>query len=194
MSERARTSRIALGAILVLLGTAACTLVVDTEDLQAGDKGLGCSSSQKACPDPNFPTRDMCVSTSNPSYGCSATGCAACALPNAVPRCKSDGTCAIATCSGSHFDCNGMPNDGCEVDLSRDELNCGSCNVTCKAEKGSSTCSSGTCVIDFCSPPYADCDKKFGNGCETDTATDLENCGGCGQPCTGQCMSGVCTH
>src|SRR5690349_23761496 len=85
---------------------AACTLVVDTEELQQGDSGLSCNSDQKVCPDPAHPGRGMCVSKTNPSFGCSADSCAACALPNAAARCSNDGECAIATCQGTHFDCN----------------------------------------------------------------------------------------
>ena len=190
----ARASKIALGALLLLLGSAACTLVVGTDELQAGDHGLGCNSSQKVCPDPSAPGRGMCVSTTNPNFGCSDSGCGACALPNAVPRCKTDGTCAISTCTGTHYDCNGMAGDGCEIDLSRDERNCGSCGNECTAEQGATSCSSGTCVIVFCTAPYADCDQKYGNGCETDTNNDAANCGGCNQPCSGRCVSGHCQN
>ncbi len=194
MSTRTRVTRIASGAVLLLLGTAACTLVVDTDELQAGAQGLGCSSSEKVCPDPNLPSRGMCVVTTNPNYGCGTTGCAACSLPNAVPRCKTDGTCAVSTCTGTHFDCDGEIGNGCEIDLARDEQNCGACNNVCQADKGATTCSSGHCVIVFCSAPYADCDQKYGNGCETNTDNDSANCGGCNQPCSGQCVSGVCMN
>lgn len=192
MSSRPTVTRLVTGALLLALGSAACSLVVGTDALQAGDPGLGCSSNEKVCPDPSSPGRGMCVSTTNPSYGCATNSCGACALPDAVPRCLRDGSCAIAACSGSHQDCNGMPNDGCEIDLSRDEQNCGACQNVCQAEHGATSCSSGACVIVFCTAPYADCDHKYGNGCETNTNDSLANCGGCDKPCTGSCVSGVC--
>jgi hypothetical protein len=178
---------------LLLLGTGACSFVVSTDELQAGDKGLGCTSAQKVCPDPEAPGRDLCASTTNPAFGCAANSCDACALPNAVPHCdQRDGTCAIAACSGNYADCNNTTDDGCEVDLSRDEQNCGSCSNACVAKNGATSCSSGSCVIVFCNPPYADCDKKYGNGCETNTDESAMNCGACGVPCAGTCVSGVC--
>jgi hypothetical protein len=192
LRPRSANVRLLTGALLLALLTAACSLVVSTDALQAGDKGIGCGTNEKVCPDPSLPGRGMCVSTTNPTFGCGGDSCGACALPNAVPRCLRDGSCAIATCSGAHDDCNGMPEDGCEIDLSRDEQNCGSCNNVCTADRGATSCSGGACVIVFCTPPYADCDHKYGNGCETNTDDSVAHCGGCNQPCAGTCVSGVC--
>jgi hypothetical protein len=192
LTSHARARRQFSGALLLLLNSAACSLVVSTDTLQAGDNGLGCGSDQKVCPDPDIPGRGMCVSNTNPSFGCGSHTCATCSLPNAVPRCLLDGSCAVATCQGSHYDCNGMPEDGCEIDLSRDEQNCGACNNVCTADRGATSCSAGTCVVVFCDAPYADCDHKYSNGCETNTAENLAHCGGCNQPCAGTCAAGVC--
>lgn len=169
-----------------------CTLVVDTADLQRGDAALGCSTDQKICPDPELPGRSTCVSKTNPSYGCSADSCAACALANAASRCANNGECAIATCQGAHFNCNERLNDGCEVDLGRDEDNCGSCNNVCRASNGATSCSSGECVIVYCSEPFANCDRKYSNGCETDLRVSQQHCGACKAPCAGSCVDGVC--
>jgi hypothetical protein len=185
-------ARIISGAVLLALCSGACSLVVSTDPLQAGDQGLGCTSDQKVCPDPDAPGRGTCVSKTNPAFGCGIGSCNACSLPNAVPRCLAGGSCAISICSGAHQDCNGMAEDGCEIDLSRDEHNCGSCGNVCAADRGATSCSSGVCVIVFCSAPYADCDHKYGNGCETNTDESAANCGGCDQPCTGSCHAGVC--
>ncbi len=84
MIPRSQTKSLWSGAVLLLLGTAACSLVVDTDPLQAGDQGLGCAANEKACPDPKFAGRGMCVSTTNPTYGCANATCGSCALPNAV--------------------------------------------------------------------------------------------------------------
>jgi len=192
LRPRPHLARLCTGAALLALGTVACSLVVSTDELQAGAQGLGCSSDEKVCPDPDIPGRGSCVSRTNPTFGCASDSCGACALPDAVPRCLRDGSCAIATCSGAHYDCNGMPADGCEIDLARDEQNCGSCNNVCSADRGATSCSAGACVIVFCSAPYADCDHKYGNGCETNTNDSLANCGGCNQPCASKCVSGVC--
>jgi hypothetical protein len=47
-------------------------------------------------------------------------------------------------------------------------------------------------VIVFCEAPYADCDHKYSNGCETNTAESQAHCGACNQPCAGNCVSGEC--
>jgi len=194
VKARSRLKSLKTGAFLLVLGTAACSLVVDTSPLQEGDKGLGCAAAEKVCPDPAHEGRGMCVSTSNPSYGCNSDACGACSLPNATPHCLPGGGCVISTCQGTHDDCNGKSEDGCEVDLAHDQQNCGSCGNVCKAENGSPSCSNKTCVIVYCASPYADCDQKYSTGCETNTDTSSANCGGCNKPCAKgmTCVSGVC--
>jgi hypothetical protein len=171
----------------------ACTVVVDTAELQKGDEGLGCDSHQKVCPDRELPGRGACVSMTNPNYGCSSDSCAACSVPNAAARCANNGQCAIATCQGTHFDCNGLVDDGCEVDLGRDEDNCGSCNNACRAENGAASCANGACLVIYCSEPFGNCDGKYSNGCETDLSTSQQHCGACKSPCAGSCVDGTCT-
>jgi hypothetical protein len=63
--------------------------------------------------------------------------------------------------------------------------------ATCVMMNGAETCNI-TCV-----PGYSDCDGNPGNGCETDTGTDPQNCGACGAPCsvphaTPACVMGKC--
>jgi hypothetical protein len=48
-----------------------------------------------------------------------------------------------------------------------------------------------------CNPPYADCDGRANNGCETNTQTDVNNCGACGTRCslpnaTSACVNSSC--
>jgi hypothetical protein len=169
-----------------------CTVVVDTSELQKGDEGLGCDSQQKVCPDPKRPGRGACVSLTNPSYGCSSDSCASCSVPNAAARCANNGECAIATCQNAHYDCNGQVEDGCEIDLGRDEHNCGSCKNVCRAANGATACASGECVVVYCSEPFGNCDGKYSNGCETDLSTSQQHCGACKSPCAGSCEDGTC--
>ena len=52
-----------------------------------------------------------------------------------------------------------------------------------------------------CAPNTADCDGDARNGCEVDTRSDLQHCGGCGRRChteghdalTAACVEGLCT-
>jgi cysteine-rich repeat protein len=44
-----------------------------------------------------------------------------------------------------------------------------------------------------CNPGRADCNASPGDGCEVDTSSDKNNCGGCGKSCgAGQCKNGSC--
>jgi hypothetical protein len=60
-----------------------------------------------------------------------------CDLPNAVATCDDD--CAVDYCVSGFDDCNGDPEDGCEVDLSSDTAHCGACRNACD------TCARGSC-------------------------------------------------
>jgi hypothetical protein len=62
--------------------------------------------------------------------------------------------------------------------------NCGACGQPCAPANASvPTCLSGTCDYGSCSGTFKDCDGDRTNGCESDPATDVENCGACNQPC-----------
>lgn len=76
-----------------------------------------------------------------------ATHCGACdractsAPAHAHPSCDG-GACAWA-CDDGRADCNGRADDGCEVDLRRDDANCGGCGVSCGA---GGPCSASGCA------------------------------------------------
>ncbi len=63
---------------------------------------------------------------------------------------------------------------------------CGACGVECcGAHTVVCGCSlSNACIPIQCATGFADCDGDTTNGCETDTTSDVENCGGCGVPHT----------
>jgi hypothetical protein len=48
------------------------------------------------------------------------------------------------------------------------------------------------CGIDSCTAPWADCDGDAANGCETNTATSAQNCGGCNAQCNSQNGTATC--
>ena len=101
------------------------------------------------------------------------------------------GSCRLSTCVGSFFDCDGSTTNGCEVNLSSDNLNCGTCGKTCNPN---SVCTNGACN---CLTGFSNCDGLPGNGCEADLAIDTNNCGTCGTTCflpgsKSICSSGVC--
>ena len=119
-----------------------------------------------------------------------------CSAANGTPGC-SDGSCAIASCSAPYEDCDGIYETGCEVNTDQDPLRCGGCGIVCSVASGTPECSNGSCAIASCSAPYDDCDGSYETGCEVDTSSDTEHCGGCGSICsavngTPECPDGSC--
>jgi hypothetical protein len=73
-------------------------------------------------------------------------------------------------------------------------LSCGSSN---DADEQAATDSSELLFRRRCSPGFADCDGRASNGCEVALATDVGNCGACGNVCSephafAACTAGVC--
>jgi hypothetical protein len=89
---------------------------------------------------------------------------------------------ASEACNGRDDDCNGIVDDGAEA--------------TCGLPSATGVCSAGECAIATCSVGFADCDHDRATGCETVLATDLANCGACGNDCTlvtaTSCVDGSC--
>jgi len=106
----------------------------------------------------------------------------------------SAGHCVIADCDSDFADCNGKVGDGCEVSVLDDVNHCGGCNQPCPAyDHATAGCAAGSCVIAACDSGYSDCDGDQTNGCERDTSSDPNNCGGCGVKCgSGQCQNSQC--
>ncbi len=116
-----------------------------------------------------------------------------CVFPNADPQCV-NGKCLIKNCKPNFKDCNQKPEDGCEIDISKDILNCGDCNSPCSADNATVKCEQSKCVISACNLGFADCDGNYNNGCEINTNTDSKNCGDCGNKCKPNeiCKNGQC--
>ncbi|WP_437546453.1 hypothetical protein WME97_42335 [Sorangium sp. So ce367] len=112
-------------------------------------------------------------------------GCGIECVPEAGgrPWCR-DGVCGETTCPAGRGDCNGDPEDSCEVNLAADPENCGTCGGLCTVANGTGKCTATGCAIGSCEPGFADCDGRYDNGCETSTDTSLSHCGACGETCT----------
>ena len=78
--------------------------------------------------------------------------------PFSFPVCF-NGACTLA-CDPNHLDCDRNPTTGCEVNVASDPSSCGSCGLVClsAANAGPPSCSSGTCQLGACNPPFANCD------------------------------------
>ncbi len=133
---------------------------------------------------------DSCVNTdTNPEH------CGGCDDPCAVGSVCSHGDC-VATCGAGLTECTGA----C-VDTDWDPGHCGGCDASCSgATNATGICLSGGCGR-ACDPGFGDCDADLassaGNGCETNTATAVTDCGACGNECsvvngTGGCAASEC--
>jgi hypothetical protein len=160
------------------------SVVADPSLPDAGRDG-SCGPGTKRC-------GDACVSPLDPSYGCAATTCTPCAVPNAVAGCSQAGACVTSACLPGFADCNANADDGCETSLSSAK-SCGACGSSC-AERPNAmpACSGGTCSS-TCNAGFGDCNGDNADGCETDLTNDRENCGACGHRCRwGACVAGAC--
>jgi hypothetical protein len=105
-----------------------CALAHATAQCTSGSCAIGmCTGPYRDC---NNMAADGCESNIHTDVQ-NCGGCQnACNLPNATPECDA-GTCQITTCNMGFGDCNTDPSDGCEVDFSSDNQNCGSCGFQC---------------------------------------------------------------
>ncbi|HYP99386.1 MAG TPA: hypothetical protein VER96_12015 [Polyangiaceae bacterium] len=129
-------------------------------------------------------------------------------FPHSGGQCTG-GTCVLKpmSCATGFDNCNTLPSDGCESNLNTDTNNCSACKTVCSA---TGTTSAGTsCAAGVCSPVCKGTLLACGtpqNGCTIDSATDENNCGGCGKVCLNtaaahvdstsggnQCLSGGCS-
>ncbi|AKV00053.1 Tryptophan synthase alpha chain [Labilithrix luteola] len=82
------------------------------------------------------------------------------------------GKCVMTCNAQLNADCDGIPDNGCEVQLDT-PMNCGGCGIRCADGE---PCKGGKCG---CPPPLKNC----GGSC-VDTTSDDYNCGKCGETCT----------
>ncbi|MGE0323593.1 MAG: hypothetical protein AB7S68_14885 [Polyangiaceae bacterium] len=156
----------------------------------AGTGGTGaCDSGFKAC-------GGECVAADDPAYGCTATGCDPCGVPNATAACSA-GACTINTCDTGFADCNTDAGDGCEINLANDVSNCGACDRGCALPHASARCENSQCEVDSCDAGYTNCDNDPSTGCDTNTDSDPRACGSCVNDCFASsgnwtCKTGTC--
>lgn len=113
-----------------------------------------------------------------------------CSIVGALDTRCTGGAC-VPRCAEGRGDCDENGQNGCEVDTTADEQNCGACGVICRVAGGTrtNTCDEGVCVP-VCEARRDDCDNKPENGCETSLSDNDAHCGACGRAC----QSGAATH
>jgi hypothetical protein len=104
------------------------------------------------------------------------------------------------TCTGTYRDCNGTVSDGCEIDSATNAGNCSACGTVCPARANATTFCAGSACGFTCSGAYRDCNGSAADGCEANTLTNVNSCGGCGIVCparagaTTTCSNGTCGY
>lgn len=161
-----------------------CSSHNGTPDCDAGACFIDCDSGFDDC---NQDVSDGCEA----DLAVSTLHCAECnnvcsAIPPEVPVC--DGTqCVGVTCDGPSA-CGGeQPCGACDPDTTCNDLlntttHCGGCGVACTAANATTACvqdGAYACIIGSCSGAYANCDDIYLNGCEIDTSSNRNRCGGC---------------
>jgi hypothetical protein len=189
-----------------------CESNLRTSNLHCGTCAIACSAPHGT----NTCTAGLCVPScgtafgdcdNNPNNGCEAAfandsnNCGACTTVcqqnNASNMCNS-GACS-PTCTQTYFkSCDSNNNNGCETDDRTSKANCGGCAMACADNQTSSNNCVGSTCMPVCLANHKDCDSNPNNGCETPTASDPVNCGGCGVQCLTQnasattCSGGAC--
>jgi hypothetical protein len=122
-----------------------------------------------------------------------------CARPNALTACVGTPgarSCTVTGCGSTNYDdCDGNPENGCEIDKRSALADCGACDNDCTAlpHVDAPSCTDSLCVFG-CDPGYGNCTAA--PGCETQLNTNT-HCAACGTACarTGgvaSCSSGSC--
>jgi hypothetical protein len=99
----------------------------------------GCLGNYQDC---NHIAQDGCeVDIDHDPVHCGSCNAPACVTANGTPDCGA-GHCATGACKAGFDDCNDDPEDGCEVNLRQDRLNCSKCNTPCPPGQN---CVTGQC-------------------------------------------------
>lgn len=126
-------SFVSVPALLLACGGDATYLVV-----VEGDGGttstLDAGADAEPCGENSFVCSGTCVDVANDPHHCGQCGTDCTTVAHAASASCSDGKCIISACNVDHADCDGLPGNGCEADLST-TTTCGSCQLSCDPDK-----------------------------------------------------------
>ena len=189
--------------------------VASDTDAAKSDAGFdsaipGCDPATDTCPPSQYcsAVTRTCLDGCRLDIGCPSAKphcdvlshtCAGCLTTDQCPagQACSDHLC-VAGCSATRpCDAGSTCCGGACVDVKTNSENCGGCGTKCAVKNGTAACSAGACTIGDCGTAFADCDKKYDDGCEVVLANDPKNCGKCGAVCastngTASCGGGAC--
>ncbi|MDQ3038078.1 MAG: hypothetical protein M3Q72_00560, partial [Actinomycetota bacterium] len=138
-----------------------------------------------SCPGSQVVCGGRCVDLASDGAHCGACGTACgaglvCSGSACVPSCGA----GLTECSGSCVDTRFHPS------------HCTACGAACGPYANAVASCSDRCLM-TCDPGFRDCDGATATGCESESATDVDNCGRCGVRCSyanaaASCSAGTC--
>jgi len=180
------------------------TVDAGDEDASAGDAGppgdAGCEAADEVCngaDDDCDGELDEGIDTDTDVANCGECDNACPSGADSTATCTG-GVCGL-DCEDGFEDCDGIPDNGCEVELGT-VTDCDACGVECRepAFRVVPVCEGDVCGGATCEDGWADCDDDLvGTGCEVNTDLSDANCGDCGVLCDfpngdGDCELGAC--
>ncbi|MBI5533361.1 MAG: hypothetical protein HY898_11630 [Deltaproteobacteria bacterium] len=159
------------------------------------DKCVAGCTAKHACPSPKQCCNGQCEDTTTTEH---CGSCQPCASPlHTVTACVA-GACSVESCDTGFADCNALASDGCEIDTNATAEHCGGCTTKCDLPHAFAKCDAGTCGVSSCETGWGDCNADPSDGCESNLAIEVANCGTCGNVCVAQpgaaptCAAGAC--
>ena len=135
---------------------------------------------------------------SSDQNNCGECGIVCPALANATHKCE-NGNCLLDACKSGYANCDDVQQNGCEINLNISLTNCGACNNACTVAHGTPLCLNATCSVGSCNAGYANCNGLYADGCETNTTSNPNHCGGCSRTCgaipngSAACLNSTCS-
>jgi hypothetical protein len=111
--------------------------------------------------------------------------------------CDEETMVCVVFCVPGAAECDADLSVECETNLLTSPDHCGGCNMPCVYDHGVAGCVGGTCRLESCEEPWDDCNGDESDGCETDTSSIADACGGCNIECpavngTPSCEDSTC--
>ena len=179
----------------------ACTPVAhSTPGCDTGTCAITCDAGWA---DANGDRADGCELDVTTDANCGVPGNACVSGLGDVNTCVG-GSCSTIACASDTANCNTAVGDACEVSLAGDVAHCGACNHACAVANATPSCVASACAVGACNAGYSDCNGLSADGCEITPASDVANCGACGNACSlpnaspvcaaGSCAVGACAE